>query len=84
MEKILNGFKRHLHPDVGVVFTSIPSGNRNEVGSDGRWKLHLSASEQIRMLEKAGFDVIFQENLTIYNGKDWIVLISVPKHKPSL
>ena len=79
LQKVLKVFERHLHPEVGVLLTSIPSGNKDEVGSDGRWKLHISASEQINMLEQAGFKVIFQENLTIYNGSDWIVLISIPK-----
>ena len=79
LEKVLDSFKRHLHPKVGVLLTSIPGGNKDKEGSDGRWKLHIPQSKQISILENAGFEVIFQDHLSIYNGTDWIVLISVPK-----
>ena len=79
LKKVLNGFKRHLHPKFGVLLTSIPGGTRDGKGSDGRWKLHIPASEQISILQDAGFEVIFQDHLSIYNGSDWVVLISVPK-----
>jgi len=79
LEKVFIGFKRHLHPKIGVLLTSIPCGNRDEEGSDGRWKLYIPASQQISMLENAGFEVIFQDNLSIYKGTDWVVLVSVPK-----
>ena len=75
----IDSFKRYLHPKVGVLLTSIPSGNRDEEGSDGRWKLHIPKSEQISMIENAGFEVIFKDHISIYNGNDWIALISVPK-----
>ena len=79
LEKVLYTFRTHLVPYVGVLLTSIPNGTKDKMGSDGRWKLHLSQSEQIGMLENAGFEVLFQEQMSIYNGDDWIVLVSVIK-----
>ena len=79
LQIVLELFKNNLDPDVGVLLTSIPDGSRDELGSDGRWILHLSISKQIEMLEKAGFEVIFEEQVSIYNGSNWIVLVSVIK-----
>lgn len=79
LKKVLELFKKYLNPDVGILLTSIPNGNRDEIASDGRWILQLSCTEQIAMLEEAGFQVLFQEQMSIYNGNDWIVLVSVVK-----
>ena len=70
-------FKQHLIPEVGVLLTSIPSGSKDELGSDGRWSLHISNAEQIQLIEEAGFKVLCQETISIYNGNDWVVLVSV-------
>ena len=79
LQIVLKLFKNNLHPDVGVLLTSIPDGSRDELGSDGRWRLHLSSSKQKELLEKAGFKVIYEEQVNIYNGSNWIVLVSVIK-----
>ena len=79
LQMVLELFKSNLNPDVGVLLTSIPGGSRDELGSDGRWSLNLSGSKQKEMLEKAGFEVIFEEQMSIYNGSNWIVLVSVIK-----
>ena len=70
-------FHMHLLPEIGVLLTTIPKGSRDEIGSDGRWKLHIPKSEQTAILEKAGFKVVFQEQISLYNGSDWILTISV-------
>ena len=70
-------FHMHLLPEIGVLLTTIPKGSRDEIGSDGRWKLHIPESEQTAILEKAGFKVLFQEQISLYNGSDWILTISV-------
>ena len=61
--------------------STIPKGSRDEIGSDGRWKLHIPKSEQTAILEKAGFKVVFQEQISLYNGSDWILTISVALSK---
>lgn len=61
---------------MGVVLTTIPNGSRDELGSDGRWKLHLFIEEQIFLLEESGFEVLCQETISIYNGNNWVVLVS--------
>ena len=80
LQVVLELFKKNLNPDVGVLLTSIPDGSKNQLGSDGRWKLHLSTTKQIELLENLGFEVLFKERLSIYNGNDWIVLISAVKN----
>ena len=74
--KALLLFKQHLCPDVGILLTTIPSGSRDELGSDGRWMLHLSTDAQTFLLEESGFEVLCQETISIYNGNNWVVLVS--------
>ena len=74
---VLRLFTKHLIPEVGVLLTSIPNGNMDELGSDGRWKLNISNAEQVHILQETGFKVLHQETVSIYNGNNWVVLVSV-------
>ena len=76
---VLRLFTKHLIPEVGVLLTSIPNGNMDELGSDGRWKLNIPNTGQIHILQEAGFKVLHQETVSIYNGNNWVVLVSVLK-----
>ena len=46
---------------------------------DGRWLTAISEDKQKRMLEDAGFDVVHQGKMSIYNGNQWIVLVGRKK-----
>ena len=55
---------------------TIPDGDRNTLGSDGRWMLSIPAQEQIQLLTNAGFEPIHATHVQIYNGKDWLCTLS--------
>ena len=69
-------FHMHLLPEIGVLLTTIPKGSRDEIGSDGRWKLHIPKSEQTAILEKAGFKVDSQLSVTTFNLEDGLLVIT--------
>ena len=75
---VLQLFRQHLHPN-GILLTSIPTGSKDRMGSDGRWQLHLQTKDQIELLENSNFNVIHHENVGIYNGANWRVIISSAK-----
>merc|ERR1712232_1077184 len=72
----LRRFREHLVPSSGILLVSLPVGDTDAVDPDGRWIHSMPAELQIDLLGNVGFEVLHQENVSIYNGKHWLVTVS--------
>lgn len=72
----LRRFREHLVPSSGILLVSLPVGDSDAADPDGRWMHRMPAEQQTDLLGNVGFEVLHLENVSIYNGREWLVTIS--------
>ena len=63
----------------GYLLISLPHGNRNELGKDGRWMHYMPKRQQMQLLRDVGLEILVTRKISQYNGHDWIVTLCQKK-----
>jgi SAM-dependent methyltransferase len=88
LRNVLVTFHNHLHSSTntcsnggggGYLLLSLPHGNRNELGKDGRWMHYMPRRQQMQLLRDVGFEILTTRKISQYNGHDWIVTLCQKK-----